>query len=118
MNAAQATRAPRVAAKVRPALEAKLRSKILEEARDNIVKQQRALVLYAEQEKALDEEVRKREHQVAALRNANKPLEKGAADVETLRWLGPRTDFAAAAERIGDARLLPRVAALLSRTGS
>jgi 5'-3' exonuclease len=37
-------------------------------------------------------------------------------DVETLRWRGTRSDFAATAERIGDAKLLPRVAALQDRT--
>jgi capsular exopolysaccharide synthesis family protein len=73
------------AARMRPGIEAKLRSKILEESRENILKQQRALALFNEQEKALDEEIRKKEHQVATLRNANRPLEKGAADVETLR---------------------------------
>ncbi|HET7362732.1 MAG TPA: 5'-3' exonuclease H3TH domain-containing protein [Burkholderiales bacterium] len=31
------------------------------------------------------------------------------ADVDELRWRGPTEDFAAWAERIGDARLLPRV---------
>ena len=36
-------------------------------------------------------------------------------DVETLRWRGTRSDFAATAERIGDAKLLPRVAALQDR---
>jgi 5'-3' exonuclease len=38
-------------------------------------------------------------------------------DVDALRWRGPTPAFAAAAERIGDARLLPRVTALQSRTG-
>ena len=38
-------------------------------------------------------------------------------DVDALRWRGPTPAFAAAAERIGDARLMPRVAALQSRTG-
>jgi 5'-3' exonuclease len=37
-------------------------------------------------------------------------------DVETLRWRGTRSDFAATAERIGDAKLLLRVAALQDRT--
>ena len=37
-------------------------------------------------------------------------------DVETLRWRGTRSDFAVTAERIGDAKLLPRVAALQDRT--
>jgi 5'-3' exonuclease len=36
-------------------------------------------------------------------------------DVDALRWRGPTAAFAAAADRIGDARLLPRVAALESR---
>ncbi len=36
-------------------------------------------------------------------------------DVEALRWRGPTAAFAAAADRIGDARLLPRVAALESK---
>jgi 5'-3' exonuclease len=36
-------------------------------------------------------------------------------DVEALRWRGPTAAFAAAAEKIGDARLLPRVASLQSR---
>jgi len=36
-------------------------------------------------------------------------------DVEELRWRGPTVDFAAAAERIGDARLGPRVLDLQSR---
>ena len=34
---------------------------------------------------------------------------------EALRWRGPTAAFAAAAERIGDARILPRVAALQSK---
>jgi 5'-3' exonuclease len=36
-------------------------------------------------------------------------------DVDALRWRGPTASFAAAAEKIGDTRLLPRVAALSSR---
>jgi 5'-3' exonuclease len=36
-------------------------------------------------------------------------------DVDALRWRGPTAAFAAAADRIGDARLLPRIAALESR---
>ncbi|HEY4231573.1 MAG TPA: hypothetical protein VGO79_15495, partial [Thermoanaerobaculia bacterium] len=36
-------------------------------------------------------------------------------DVEALRWRGPTAAFAATAEKIGDARLIPRVAALQSR---
>jgi capsular exopolysaccharide synthesis family protein len=57
----------------------------VDEARENIQKQRRALALYQQQERSLDEEVRKREQQIATLRNAARPLEKGAADVETLR---------------------------------
>jgi len=37
------------------------------------------------------------------------------SDVDALRWRGPTAAFPAAAEKIGDARLLPRVAALSSR---
>ena len=37
------------------------------------------------------------------------------ADVEELRWRGPTDAFAAWAERIGDARLLPRASAVGSR---
>ncbi|HEY1252063.1 MAG TPA: 5'-3' exonuclease H3TH domain-containing protein [Thermoanaerobaculia bacterium] len=36
-------------------------------------------------------------------------------DVDALRWRGPSADFAATAERIGDAKLLPRVASLQSK---
>ena len=36
------------------------------------------------------------------------------SDVDALRWRGPTAAFPAAAEKIGDARLLPRVAALQS----
>jgi 5'-3' exonuclease len=36
-------------------------------------------------------------------------------DVDELRWRGPTPAFAAAAERIGDARLLPRVQAIATR---
>jgi 5'-3' exonuclease len=43
---------------------------------------------------------------------ADEPL---FGDVDALRWRGPTTAFAATAERIGDARLLPRVAALQSK---
>jgi 5'-3' exonuclease len=37
------------------------------------------------------------------------------SDVDALRWRGPTASFPAAAEKIGDARLLPRIAALSSR---
>ncbi len=37
------------------------------------------------------------------------------SDVDALRWRGPTAAFPAAAEKIGDARLPPRVAALSSR---
>ena len=37
------------------------------------------------------------------------------SDVDALRWRGPTAAFPAAAEKIGDERLLPRVAALSSR---
>ena len=36
-------------------------------------------------------------------------------DVDELRWRGPTPSFATAAERIGDARLFPRVAALATK---
>ena len=39
-------------------------------------------------------------------------------DVEELRWRGPKPEFAAFAETIGDPRLLPRIAALAERIPS
>jgi 5'-3' exonuclease len=39
------------------------------------------------------------------------------SEVEALRWRGPTPAFEEAARKIGDARLLPRVAALERRNG-
>jgi succinoglycan biosynthesis transport protein ExoP len=70
---------------IRPDIERRLRSRIVTEARDKIAELERHLSLTKEQDRAMDNEVKKLDTQIATLRGANRPLEKSSSDVEALR---------------------------------
>jgi capsular exopolysaccharide synthesis family protein len=72
-------------AAMRPSIEARLRSKIVEESKEGLVKVERQLLSLGEKEKSLDAEIKKQERLVQTLRANNRPADKEAAGIESLR---------------------------------